>query len=614
MNLQQINPRSSNSPKAPPSRSGLAIGLFLVCLGAMFILAAWWAYGVIKTGTATQATPTLAAQTPASNTARLAQPILSSPQNPTQLDQGSLVYWGICMACHGDRGQGLTLEWRAVYGEDQNCWASRCHSGNHPPDGFIIPRDNLPHAVTGAGSLTNYTTAQQLYDYIVVTMPWWKPGSLTPAKAWAVTAYIFKLNGTLPQGLALDATDASAIQVHHLVPASQNDQIGEIVLAALLGLVALVLILQANSKPKAVLVGSHQTTLSGELAPARPRPNFLLHLHPPSIPAEQARWSYTLGTGGLAIFLFLVLLVTGILEMFYYIPQTDQATISIQTIARLVPFGGLIRNLHYWGAQALVLVLFIHLLRITWTGAYKKPRRFNYLLGLALLMLTLALDFTGYILRWDQGTSWALVVGTNLIKAIPGLGNQLYEFMVGGAQLGSAALIRFYSWHTFGLTLAMIAGVVWHLFRIRRDGGIAVPPARLRRSEERISRVELVRREMFLMTASAIALVLLSIFWPAPITPPLTNTSVDLTNARAPWFFLWVQQLLKFGNPFLLGIVVPLVILAILIVIPYLFPKPADSELGRWFPKGGRLVQILIALLTLLLIGLTVWAILPGPG
>jgi quinol-cytochrome oxidoreductase complex cytochrome b subunit len=123
-----------------------------------------------------------------------------------------------------------------------------------------------------------------------------------------------------------------------------------------------------------------------------------------------------------------------------------------------------------------------------------------------------------------------------------------------------------------------------------------------------------VRREMLLMTATAIALVLLSIFWPAPITPPLTNTSVDLTNARAPWFFLWVQQLLKFGNPFLLGIVAPLVILAILIVIPYLFPKPADSELGRWFPKGGRLVQILIALLTLLLIGLTVWAILTGPG
>ena len=551
---------------------------------------------------------------PASNAARLAKPILSSTQNPTQLDQGALVYWGICMACHGDRGEGLTPEWRAVFGEDQNCWASRCHTANHPPDGFIIPRDNLAHPVAGAGSLTNYATAQNLYDYIVVTMPWWKPGSLTPDKAWAVTAYILKLNGSLPQGVVLNATDASAIPVHHLVTASQNDQLGEIILAALLGLVASVLILQTISKRRSVLGGAGQAIPQAEPAAPRSRPNFLLHLHPPSIPAEQARWSYTLGTGGLAVFLFLVLLVTGILEMFYYVPQPDQATISTQTIAHLIPYGGLIRNLHYWGAQALVLVLFIHLLRITLTGAYKKPRRFNYLLGLALMMLTLALDFTGYILRWDQGTSWALVVGTNLIKTIPGIGNQLYEFAVGGAQLGSAALLRFYSWHTFGLTLAMIVGVVWHLFRIRRDGGIAVPPPALRQSEERISRYELVHRELLLMTGAAIALVLLSIFWPATITPPLTNTTADLTNARAPWFFLWVQQVLKFGNPFLLGIVVPLIILAVLVLIPYIFPAPADSELGRWFPKGGRFVQILVAILTMLLIGLTIWALLPAHG
>ena len=607
------SPRS-NPPRVIASQSGLARALFVVCLGGMFILAGWWSYGVIKTATSPQATPTVMPPTPASNAARLAKPILSSPKNPTQLDQGALVYWGICMACHGDRGQGLTPEWRAVFGEDQNCWASRCHTANHPQDGFIIPRNNLARAVTGPGSLANYSTAQNLYDYIVVTMPWWKPGSLSTDQAWAVTAYILKQNGTLPQGVVLNATDASAIQVHHLVAANPNDRIGEYVLTALLVLVASIMILQRISKRKAVLAVSQEAIAPGEHAPARSRPNFLLHLHPPTIPAAQARWSYTLGTGGLAIFLFLVLLVTGILEMFYYIPQPDQATISIQTIAGLVPYGGLIRNLHYWGAQALVLVLFIHLLRISWTGAYTQPRRFNYLLGLALLLLTLALDFTGYILRWDQGTSWALVVGTNLIKTIPGLGNQLYEFAVGGVQLGSAALLRFYSWHTFGLTLAMIAGIIWHIFRLRRDGGIAVPPAPLRRSEERISRIELVRREMLLMTAAAILLVVLSIFRPAPITPPLTNTTADLTNARAPWFFLWVQQLLKFGDPFLLGIVVPLVVLAILILIPYVFPKPADSELGRWFPKGGRTVQIFIAILTLLLIGLTIWAILPAPG
>ncbi len=578
----------------------------------MVLLAGWWSYGVIDTATSPQATPTSVPPTPASNAARLARPILTAPQKPTQLDQGSLIYWGVCMACHADRGEGLTNEWRAVYGEDQNCWASKCHASNHPPQGFVIPRDRLPPAVTGPGALTRFNTAQELYDYILVTMPWWNPGSLTPEKAWALTAYILKLNGSLPQGIVLDATNASAISVHRLVTASQNDQAGELVLVALLLVVAVVMILQTTARRKAEVALPGQAISHDSPPSARSRPNFLYHLHPPTIPALQARWRYTLGTGGLAIFLSLVLLVTGILEMFYYVPLSDRATVSIQTIAHFVPYGGLIRNLHYWGAQALVVVLFIHLLRIAMTGAYKQPRRFNYLLGLTLLMLTLALDFTGYLLRWDLGTSWALVVGTNLIKTIPGIGTQLYEFTIGGVQLGSAALIRFYSWHTFGLTLAMIIAVIWHIFRIRRDGGIAVPPPALRQSDERISRFELVRRELLLMTISAITLVLLSIFWPAPITPPLTNTTVDLSNARAPWFFLWVQQLLKFGNPFLLGVMVPLIVLAILILIPYIFPKPSDSELGRWFPKGGRVVQILVIILTLLLISLTIWAIFPA--
>jgi quinol-cytochrome oxidoreductase complex cytochrome b subunit/mono/diheme cytochrome c family protein len=602
-----------HSPKSSLSHSGLARGLFITCLTGIVLLIGWWLYGIVDTFISPQATPTPVAPTPASNAARLAKPALTAPLNPTQLDQGTLIYWGVCMACHGDRGEGLTNEWRAVFGEDQNCWTSKCHTSNHPPQGFLIPRDRLPPAVTGPGTLTRFITAQQLYAYIVVTMPWWKPGSLTSEKAWAVTTYILKLNGTLPQGIMLDATDASAIPIHHLINASPHGQTGEFILAALLVMVAGVMILRMIAARK-TLVSSGEGVPLGAPTLTRSRPNFLHHLHPPTIPAAQARWRYTLGTGGLAIFLSLVLLVTGILEMFYYIPLADQATNSIQTIAHFVPYGGLIRNLHFWGAQALVVILFIHLLRIAMTGAYKRPRRFNYLLGLVLLMLTLALDFTGYVLRWDQGTSWALVVGTNLIKTIPGIGNTLYEFVIGGAQLGSAALIRFYSWHTFGLTLAMIIVVIWHIFRIRRDGGIAVPPPALRQNDERITRFELVRREMLLMTFAAIVLVLLSIFWPAPITPPLTNAPADLANARAPWFFLWVQQLLKFGDPFLLGVVVPLILLAILVLIPYIFPKPADSELGRWFPKGGRVVQILISVLTLLLIGLTLWAILPAAG
>ena len=206
------------------------------------------------------------------------------------------------------------------------------------------------------------------------------------------------------------------------------------------------------------------------------RPNFFHHLHPPTIPAKQARLRYTLAAGGLAVFLGLVLLVTGLLEMFYYIPTPDQAALSIQTLTFLVPFGGLVRNLHFWAAQFLVIVSVVHLLRVILTGAYAPPRRFNYLLGMGLLVLAVLLDFTGYVLRWDEGIHWALVTGTNLVKSIPLLGNVLYRLVVGGTQPGPATLIRFYGWHIFGLTLAAGILVTWHIFRVRRDGGIAVPP------------------------------------------------------------------------------------------------------------------------------------------
>ncbi len=111
------------------------------------------------------------------------------------------------------------------------------------------------------------------------------------------------------------------------------------------------------------------------------RPSFFNHLHPPTIPAEQARWRYTLGAGGAGVFLLLVVAATGILEMFYYVPTPDQAAVSVQTISYLVPFGGFVRNLHFWSAQLLVIVSAIHLGRVVFTGSYAPPRAFNYLLG-----------------------------------------------------------------------------------------------------------------------------------------------------------------------------------------------------------------------------------------
>jgi len=341
------------------------------------------------------------------------------------------------------------------------------------------------------------------------------------------------------------------------------------------------------------------------------RPNFFHHLHPPTIPAAQARWRYTLGAGGTAIFLMLVLVITGALEMFYYVPTPADAALSIQAITYLVPFGGLIRNIHFWSAQLLIIVSAVHLVRVVFTGAYIPPRRFNYLLGLALFIISIFLNFTGYILRWDTGIQWALVVGTNLIKTIPLFGNNLYQILIGGTEPGSATLTRFYAWHIFGLTIVSAVLIGWHAFRVRRDGGIALPPPSLRADPERISRFELVRRETLAMILTSAALIIFSIFSPAPIAPPITQITSLSVDSRAPWFFLWVQQMLKWGNPFLWGVLIPLVILLILVLIPYIFPKPLASELGRWFPKSNRLAQITLAVIALLIILFTLLGSLP---
>jgi quinol-cytochrome oxidoreductase complex cytochrome b subunit len=173
-------------------------------------------------------------------------------------------------------------------------------------------------------------------------------------------------------------------------------------------------------------------------------------------------------------------------------------------------------------------------------------------------------------------------------------------------------LIRFYAWHIFGLTLGTIILLAWHIFRVRRDGGIAVPPPPLRPDNQRITRYELVRREVLAMILTSAALILLSTFSPAPIAPQITEITALSGEALAPWFFLWVQEMLKWGDPFLLGILVPLFLLTILTLIPYILPKPKNRELGRWFIKSNRMAQITVVVITLFIILLTILGRLSG--
>ena len=339
------------------------------------------------------------------------------------------------------------------------------------------------------------------------------------------------------------------------------------------------------------------------------RPNFFHHLHPPTIPAAQARWRYTLGAGGLSVYLLAVLFVTGMLEMFYYVPTPEQAALSVQTLTFHVPFGALVRNMHFWAGQAQVITALMHLIRVLMTGAYAPPRRFNFLLGLILFVMLVALDWSGYILRWDEAVRWALVVGTQLIKSAPGVGGILYRVVVGGSDLGPATLTRFYGWHIFALILALVVGVTWHLFRVRRDGGISAPPAGQRLGAARITRFELAQRELVAALVATSILVLFSTFVAAPIAQPVKSFAQSSSSAEtyAPWFFLWVQALVRLGDPFWLGVALPLGVVLTIAALPFLFPTVAATEQGRWFPRSARSVQLVVGGLMIVILLLTLW-------
>ena len=156
------------------------------------------------------------------------------------------------------------------------------------------------------------------------------------------------------------------------------------------------------------------------------------------------------------------------------------------------------------------------------------------------------------------------------------------------------------------LTFGYIILGVWHIFRTRRDGGIAVPPPETRNGTARISRFELARREVLMMLAAGLVLLVVSTLFPAPIEMPMTQATAELGDARAPWFFLWVQELLKLGDPFLWGVLAPIVALILMALLPYIFPEARESELGSWFPRGNRIAQIAAVSLILTFILLTI--------
>src|SRR5262245_11222594 len=216
--------------------------------------------------------------------------------------------------------------------------------------------------------------------------------------------------------------------------------------------------------------------------------NFFLHLHPVSVKKQGIALSYTWCMGGTTFFLFIVEVVTGVLLMFYYRPTLEHAYNDILAL-RDVTTLGILRELHRWGAHAMVIAVWLHMYRVFLTGSYKPPREFNWVIGVTLLVMTLLLSFTGYLLPWDQLAIWAVTVGTNMARATPLIGHQgpfgpelgvtprydMRALLLGGTIVGPPALMRFYVLHCIFIPVIASILMILHFWRIRKDGGISGP-------------------------------------------------------------------------------------------------------------------------------------------
>jgi quinol-cytochrome oxidoreductase complex cytochrome b subunit len=209
--------------------------------------------------------------------------------------------------------------------------------------------------------------------------------------------------------------------------------------------------------------------------------NFFLHIHPVKVRRRAIAFPRTYYLGGLSAACFLILLVTGVLLMFYYRPAAPEAYHDMKDLQFVVSAGVFLRNLHRWSAHMMVALVLAHMAVTFFRGAYQPPREFNWVIGVLLLLATVLLSYTGYLLPWDQLAYWAVTVGTNMAEAAPLIGAKLKLLLLGGHTINAAALLRFYVLHCVVLPLGLILGLCVHVWRIRKDGGIYLPPRRTER-------------------------------------------------------------------------------------------------------------------------------------
>jgi len=362
--------------------------------------------------------------------------------------------------------------------------------------------------------------------------------------------------------------------------------------------------------------------------------NFFLHILPTRTHLHAIKATTTFGLGVATLVLFVILCLTGVLLMVYYKPSVDQAYGSMLDIMYVVPTGRLIRNIHRWSAHAMVACVMLHMARAFYAGAYKAPRQFNWVIGMALFVVTLGLSFTGYLLPWDQLAFWAVTIGANIAQSpqeltdalgvthVLDVGRMQKELLLGAHYVGQEAMIRFYVLHVMVLPVVTTILIGVHFWRIRKDGGLArpcsadvietgdetaTPPASLKTYGLMAvipGKTPAVDRELrhtvmtwpnviYVIAAvsmvTILAMVLLGWLFDAPLKE-MANPAVPENPAKAPWYFLGLQELVSY-SAFMGGVGIPAIVVLGLALVPYLDREREDA--GVWFSgRRGRSVTL----------------------
>ncbi len=323
--------------------------------------------------------------------------------------------------------------------------------------------------------------------------------------------------------------------------------------------------------------------------------NFFLHIHATRVHPYSLKPLYTFGLGIILGFLFVVMMVTGVLLMLHYTPSVEAAYHSVKDIVYVVPGGRIIRNIHRLASNAMVIVVFLHLLRVFFTGSYLGGRSLNWVIGVVMFVVVLLMSFSGYLLPWDQLSYWAVTFGSNIaasareltdllgITAVIDVGGFLQRLLIGGDTVGQAALTRFFMLHVIFLPITLLVLTAVHFWRIRKDGGLSRPVNEKNEKAEKLYSWPVVMwAELGIFVSTVALLLLFAFFIEAPLLEQ-ANPAHPENPAKSPWYFLGIQELVSY-SAFSGGLLVPVLFLYFLFSIPY--KDREEKYVGIWF--SGR--------------------------